>query len=70
MAPITKLMRKTKPFLWTIKCQHTWELIKQKYVKSPILIFLNWKVEFHVHTNASLLIVGAMSVQNLTRKHD
>lgn len=70
MAPITKLMKKTKPFLWTIKCQHAWELIKQNYVKSPISIFLNWLVEFHVHTNASLLIVGAMSAQNLTRKHD
>jgi len=44
--------------------------LKQKYVKSPILIFLNWQVEYHVHTNASLLIVGAMLTQNLTMKHD
>jgi hypothetical protein len=30
-----------------------------------------WKVEFHVHTNASsLLVVGVMLAQNLTRKHD
>jgi hypothetical protein len=41
MAPITKLMKKTKHFLWTLECQVTWELIKQKYVKTPILIFLN-----------------------------
>jgi hypothetical protein len=27
-------------------------------------------VEFHVHTYASLLTVGAMLTQNLTRKND
>jgi len=59
-------MRKTKQFLWTLECQVTWQLIKQKYVGAPILIFLNWDVEFHVHTNASLLDVGAMLTQNLT----
>jgi hypothetical protein len=36
------------------------ELIKHKYVKTPILISPNWDVEFHVHTNASLLTIGAM----------
>jgi hypothetical protein len=47
-----------------------WELIKQKYIETSILILLNWKVEFHVHTNASLLDVGIMMSQNLTEKND
>jgi hypothetical protein len=34
-------------------------------LKSP-----NWDVKFHVHTNASLLLVGAMLAQNLIGKHD
>ncbi len=38
MAPITKLMRKIKQFMWTPKCQGTWELIKQKCIKALILI--------------------------------
>lgn len=63
-------MKKTKQFLWTLECYATWELIKQKYVEAPILIFLNWDVEFRVHKNASLLAIGAMLTQNLTRKHD
>jgi hypothetical protein len=46
------------------------DLIKHKYVKAPILISLNWDVDFHVHTNASLLALGVMLVHNLTRKHD
>jgi hypothetical protein len=64
VASITKLMRKTKQFLWTLECHATWELIKQKYVEAPILIFLDWDVEFHA--NAYLLAIVAMLTQNLT----
>jgi hypothetical protein len=27
MSPITKLMRTTKQFMWTLECQVAWELI-------------------------------------------
>jgi hypothetical protein len=30
----------------------------------------NWQLEFHVHTNASLLAVGAMLAQNPSGKYD
>jgi hypothetical protein len=60
MAPITKLTKKTKAFLWIEEYQKTWELIKHKYIKASILISPNWQVEFHVHINASLLAVGAV----------
>jgi hypothetical protein len=60
MAPITKLMRKTEPLIWTIECQEAWDHIKKKYMGAPILIPPNWQMEFHVHTDASLLVVGAM----------
>jgi len=35
-----------------------------------ILIPPNWQLEFHVHTNASLLVVGAMLAHNPTCKYD
>jgi hypothetical protein len=60
MAPITKLMRKMKPFIWTIECQEAWDQIKRKYMDAPILMLPNWQMEFHVHMDASLLVVGAM----------
>ncbi len=60
MAPITKLMKKAKPFIWTTKCQETWDQIKKKYTEALILIPPNWQMEFHVHMDASLLVVGAM----------
>jgi hypothetical protein len=70
MAPIIKLTKKIKKILWTKECQKAWELIKQKYVEALILISPNWQMEFHVHTYASLLAIGAMLFQNLTRKSD
>jgi hypothetical protein len=45
-------------------------LIKQKYINAHILISPNWQVEFHVHTNASLLVVGVMLFQILIGKSD
>jgi len=39
-------------------------------MEAPILIPPNWKMELHVHTNASLLAVDAMFAQNPTRKYD
>jgi hypothetical protein len=58
MAPITKLMRKIKPFILTTQCQEAWDHIKQKYMETTILIPPNLQLEFHVH--ASLLEVGEM----------
>jgi len=36
----------------------------------PILIAPNWEKEFHVHMDASNLVVGAMLAQNLDSKCD
>ncbi len=45
-------------------------MIKEKYIETSILISPNWEVEFHVHIDASLLALGAMLCQNVTRKSD
>jgi hypothetical protein len=70
MGPITKLVKKAKMFKWTAKCQIVWEDIKNRYIQATILISLNWKLEFHVHTDASQLVVGAILAQNPTSKID
>ncbi len=70
MAPIIKLTRKTKKKLWTKECQKAWELIKQKYIEALILIPSNWDMEFHVHTYALVLDVGALLAHNITGKSD
>ncbi len=39
-------------------------------MEAPILMPPNQQLEFHVHTNASLLAVGAMLAQNPISKYD
>jgi hypothetical protein len=39
-------------------------------MEAPILIPPNWQLEFHMHTNASLLAIGAMLAQNPIGKYD
>jgi hypothetical protein len=70
VAPITKLTKKTKTFPWTKECQKAWELIKHKYIETLILISPKWQAEFHVHTYASLLAMGAMLSHNVIGKSD
>ncbi len=40
------------------------------YLDTLTLIAPKWDMEFHVHTNASNLVVGTMLVQNPTKKCD
>ncbi len=39
-------------------------------METPILIPLIWQMEFHVHIDASLLVVGAMLAQDPNSKYD
>jgi len=70
MAAITKLLRKVEVFEWTIECQIAWEDIKNRYIQAPILINPNYELEFHVHIDASQLVVGAILAHNPTSKID
>jgi hypothetical protein len=70
MALITKLLKKIKVFEWTNECQITWENINNWYIQAPIFINPNWELEFHVHTDASQLPIGAILTQNPTCKID
>ncbi len=56
--------------MWIKKCQKSWELIEHKYIEALILIPPKWDLEFHVHIDASLLFVGALLAQNITRKSE
>jgi hypothetical protein len=69
MAPIIKLTRKTKPFLWTIKHK---KLGSDQVEVHGSIDFNTSKlvVGFHVPIDASMLVVGAMLAQNPIGKYD
>jgi len=58
-----KLLKKYDTSCWDNKCQKSLDVIKDKMVIASILIFLDWKKEFHVHVDASCIALGALSVQ-------
>jgi len=68
MSLITKLFKKAEMFEWTIECQFAWEDIKNWYIQAPILISPYWELEFHVHIDASHLVIRPILAQNPTCK--
>ena len=70
MEPITRFTRKGEAFDWTTECKNAYQYIKTRYQNAPILIGVDWKLEIHVHTDASDIAVGAMLAQNPTGKID
>jgi hypothetical protein len=59
-----KLLKKDEEFIWTKACAKSWEWMKASMTCLPALIVLDWKLEFHVHIDASNFALGAMLSQN------
>ncbi len=68
MAPITKLSKKAEVFEQIVECQTDLEDIKNWYIQAPILISPYWELEFHVHIDASHLVIRPILAQNPTCK--
>jgi hypothetical protein len=60
---LEELLRADIPYIWTNECQQAFELLKRKLVEAPILKFPDWLRKFHVHIDASALVVGAILAQ-------
>jgi hypothetical protein len=61
--PMEKLLNKEAKFQWNEDCQKGLDTLKQKLVTTPILIFLKWNKEFHVHVYASSIVLGVVLSQ-------
>jgi hypothetical protein len=61
--PMEKLLNKDCQFGWTEECQQSFDTLKQKMVTTPILVFLDWSKEFHVHVYASSIALGEVLAQ-------
>ena len=70
MNPLTCLLRKDTPYVWTNDCQTAFETIKTRLVNAPILILPKWSQPFHIHVDASHSAVGAVLCQADEKKID
>ena len=61
--PPEELLREDQEFEWKEECNISFEKLKRKLVKAPILRFPNWSIKFHVHIDASGLAIGAILTQ-------
>ena len=59
-----KLLKKDVKFQWMENCQESLDTLKNKMVTTPILVFLDWKKEFHVHVNVSSVALGVVLAQH------
>lgn len=58
--PLEKILKKFEGFHWTQDCDKAFILLKYKLITAPILTYPNWKIEFHVHIDASAVPLGAI----------
>jgi len=61
--PLEKLFKKDTKYKWTEEWQHSFDILKEKMVTASILVFPNWKKEFHIHVNASSVALGIILAQ-------
>ncbi|KAG8472804.1 hypothetical protein CXB51_034687 [Gossypium anomalum] len=62
-APLTKLIRKGAPFVWTEKQQEAFEKLKEVLTEAAVLIQLESGKDFTVYSNASHVGLGCVLMQ-------
>jgi len=58
-----KLLKKDVMLCWNEDYKKILDVLKDKMVTAPILVFLDWKMEFHVHVDMSCIALGAVLTQ-------
>ena len=62
-APLHALTRESVPFFWSIACQGAFLCLKDLLVSPPVLAYPNFDKSFVMHTDASILGLGAVLEQ-------
>ncbi len=62
-SPLTRLLKKDVPFLWSDAQQRRFTTLKDALTHAPILAFPDYKLPFTMRTEASALGIGAVFMQ-------
>nr|GEX37735.1 reverse transcriptase domain-containing protein [Tanacetum cinerariifolium] len=58
--PMTRLLKKDTPFLFSKECVEAFQTLKRKLTEAPILIALDWDMPFELMCDASDFAIGAV----------
>ncbi|GJZ63129.1 reverse transcriptase domain-containing protein [Tanacetum coccineum] len=58
--PMTHLLEKETPFVFSKECMESFEYLKKKLTKAPILVAPDWDLPFEIMCDASDFAVGAV----------
>ena len=62
-APMENILKKDAAFEWNQECQGIFDTLKAKMALAPILVFLDWNKDFHVHIDSSSIALGVVLAQ-------
>nr|GEV59303.1 reverse transcriptase domain-containing protein [Tanacetum cinerariifolium] len=65
--PMTHLLEKNSPFIFSNECIQAFRTLKDKLTKAPILIAPNWDQPFELMCDASDFVVGAVLGQRIEK---
>ena len=63
IARMEQLLKRDATYCWNDECNRSLETLKEKMASTPILVFLKWDIEFHVHVDASCIALGTVLAQ-------
>nr|GEY19921.1 reverse transcriptase domain-containing protein [Tanacetum cinerariifolium] len=58
--PITRLLEKDTPFIFSKECVEVFQILKRKLTEAPILIAPDWDMPFDLMCDASDIAIGAV----------
>ncbi|GKA80367.1 reverse transcriptase domain-containing protein [Tanacetum coccineum] len=65
--PMTHLLKKETPFIFSKECIEAFNILKKKLTKAPILVALDWDLPLEIMCDASDYAVGAVLGQRKTK---
>ena len=65
--PLTKLLEKDTPFVFSQDCLNTFSILKEKLTNAPTMIAPDWNLSFKLMCDASDFTIGAVLGQRLDK---
>ena len=66
--PLTHLLVKDMPFIFSDECLQAFELLKEELTKAPVMVSPDWRQPFELMCDASDFAVGAVLGQRINKK--